>query len=419
MRKPLVYGSAANRLFVLLLVLLVMGPITGQAQICLGGLTTLTPPAMTLSAPDHLAKGIDSYHYCSKVGGVAFGSLAVWPKEIKAIKLSYDEKQPDGQRLKVTITDTESHDKIVAARIYDWQLIPIAAFADGDQDACFTLFGELKDKADTKARVDRGEKVLNYHPAFENTLLGLRLFQSDILLLHPDCCDLPKEKGSYILGAGESAPDIDTNRDAFASVCSAIDSLTGGPFQSYVICDIGAKVEMSAADDTLALTGTPMWQCWKSSTRDPQKAQEIVQKANQAANKAGNEALQSQFQKGKGSMTAKALREKYTEQYQRQVFEPVAQRVFDEYVSKELLRRMPDYSLKLSGEIRKQNGINPAVYDALYNTMRYTAFFRSIKAADPASFSQFAKSLSGIKIVPQLKTPTVLIGLEKASSKNE
>src|SRR4051794_8170662 len=102
-------------------------------------------------------------------------------------------ERPDGRRLWVHMWTRGGGVKTVMAPIYDWQLIPIARFPDGEQHACFTLFGKLKDGIETEARRDRGEKILNYHPAFEDTLLGLRLMQADIQILHPDACDLPAD----------------------------------------------------------------------------------------------------------------------------------------------------------------------------------------------------------------------------------
>lgn len=140
----------------------------------------------TLSERAHLTEGLNSMMFCTGVGGIAFGGVAAWPEGMKAIALSYDSGRPDGARLQATLTDAAGVAKTVTAPIYDWQLVPIARFAAGDQDSCFTLFGQMKDPKETEKRMRRGDKILNYHSAFADTLLGLQqAAQTQPLRLRP------------------------------------------------------------------------------------------------------------------------------------------------------------------------------------------------------------------------------------------
>jgi len=408
MRGPYRYDRL--RRTALLLALVILLPVIGRAvDLTLGPFTFAYPPAMALNNPTHLSEGLNSYMFCSKVGGIAFGGVAVGEDSMKAVALKYDDTQPDGQRLKVTLADTADQRQTVTAPIYDWQLIPIARYAAGNQDACFTLFGELLDSSETTARRTRNEEILNYHPAFANTLLGLRLFQADVLILYPQSCDLPKNNDAYLLGAGETVPDVEANQKRLSRVDTLLDHLDGGPFQSYVIGDNGVQVTFTATDGKLVLTGDPVWHCWKSTTRDPDRLHEIERDANQQANAEGNRQLKEAFQHDAAVLSPEDLKAKYTDAYQKQFFKRVFDKAFDRIVSEALLERMPAYSQSLSDEIRRQDGINTDVYAALTTTMRYTAFFRHVKKVDPAGYKDFMASLAQVAPEPIVRTPTVLV----------
>ncbi len=77
--------------------------------------------------------------YVGRVGGIASDGVAA-PEQglvVNTIAPTYSTTRPDGQRLLVAING-----QTVTAPIYDWQLIPIAKFADSDSFSCFTMFGE-------------------------------------------------------------------------------------------------------------------------------------------------------------------------------------------------------------------------------------------------------------------------------------
>jgi hypothetical protein len=284
----------------------------------------------------------------------------------------------------------EGRPQEVMAPIYDWQLKPIAQFAATADFGCFTLFGALKDKADTEARRARGEEILNYHPAFENTLLGLRLMQADILILRPEACDLVKQDGRWLLGAGESAPDVGANEQRLMRVHRAEQSLPGRPFRSYVICDQGVPVTFGATNGVLVLTGDPFWHCWKTKQDSPEAFRHVQEEANRR----GNERLR---ELPDVHTLSDAERHRRFEEF------------FDDEVSEAMLVQMPDYSRELSALIHREDGINPAVYSALGNTMRYAAFFRHVKAQHPRQWSEFLNSLAKVRLAPDVQTPTVSI----------
>jgi hypothetical protein len=245
---PRFLKAGIARVVVAALLLSWVAPL-GLAGLALGNYTFTTAPAPSLSGA-HLAQmaggksmaaSLGSYAFVSAVGGVAFGGVASPEAGCSIAALHYRPERADGQRLEIDLT-VAGRRQTVKALIFDWQLKPIAEFAATTDYACFTLFGELNDKADAAARRARGEDILNYHKAFENTLLGLRLMQADILILRPDACDLVKEDGKWLLGGGEKPPDVQANLARLRRVHDAERLFRGGPFRSYVICDEGSPV---------------------------------------------------------------------------------------------------------------------------------------------------------------------------------
>jgi hypothetical protein len=399
--------STARKWVSLLIVLSLFLPQVCEAGLALGHLNFSYPPAKELENPLHLREGLKSFGYLSSVGGIAFGAVAAPAEGYKVAALFYDSGRPDGQRLSVTLVDAKSAKRTVTASIYDWQLVPIAKFASGDQHACFTLFGKLIDEADEKERRSRGEKILNYHPAFADTLLGLRLFQADILILDPAAADLPRENSSSC-SAGESAPDVDANLARLARVHDAIMGLEeshGGRFSSYVICDQGQRVTFGAVEKELVLTGNPFWHLWRYKTTDPDAFRKLQERANQQ----GNRMIQAEMKRDSRVLPRAEFEAIYNGERAQARFEEIVRGI----LSDTAIEDIPRYSNLLSEEIRLADGVNPAVYDALLKTMRFAAFFRYVMETEPAIFSNFLSSLKGVEIAPDVKTPTAMSAAEK------
>jgi hypothetical protein len=358
------------------------------------------PPAPPLVEEMPLSEGVQSARYLTRVGGVAFGSVAVGHKGVRVQSLVYDPTRTDGERLVVTMALDDGRTRTVVARIPDWQLVPIARFAASRQHACFTIFGELQDSADARTREAQGQRILNYHEAFTDTLLGLRVFQADILILHGESADLPKVGGAYLLGSGESAPDVPANTSALYAIHDFLQNQPGGPFQSYVISDHGQRVTFGAQGDDLVLTGHPHWYCWKRKMSDDAAFAAADQQAQQQA----ASQLEREYAADAASMSSDELAARYTYAYQ----EVRINELYDGLLSPAYIEAMPAYSLALSAEIQRLGGINPAVYDSLIALMRYSAFFRQVQATNPAAFTSLLEALEGVQPQPLLETPTVM-----------
>jgi len=104
----------------------------------LGMYTFATVPSQPLNNPTRLRNALNNYSFVSSVGGVAFDSTAIPEDAIEKISVDYNPKKPDGQRLSLVINNQS-----VTAKIADWQLIPIANYANTEYYSVFTLFGSL------------------------------------------------------------------------------------------------------------------------------------------------------------------------------------------------------------------------------------------------------------------------------------
>jgi hypothetical protein len=192
-----------------------------SAQIAIGQYTLARMAAQPLL--ESIGAGEFTGAFLASVGGVAFKEIAHPAPGFSAqsIELQYAPQNRDGQRV-VAIVDGQR----VQVNLYDWQLQPVARFAQSNEHAVFTLFGKLDDKRQRAEVLENGGRIVNYHPAFENTLLGLRMLQLDNLLAASEgddlAVELPQEHNRYLLGPGEPFPDVARNRAALAHYTTVV-----------------------------------------------------------------------------------------------------------------------------------------------------------------------------------------------------
>lgn len=225
------------------------------AQLGLGPNGLINEPAPTLVDPGHIDLGKPGY--VGKVGGIAFGAMAMPAEGLKFtnVSLDYRPKEQDGNRLWITVDGQR-----FPAPIYDWQLVPIAKFVESPYKSCVTLLGKLDNPEKAEQVRKSGGSVINYHPAFVDSLLGLRLFQLDILLTDPEATDLPAQNGKYLLGAGETPPDVAANnegRDAFYKLNSQPAYRSFVKRRSFVITDEGRDIRFGFDGGRLNISGNP------------------------------------------------------------------------------------------------------------------------------------------------------------------
>ena len=284
--------------------------------------------------------------------------------------------------------------------------------------------------------------IVNYHPAFANTLLGLRLFQLDMLIMDNSAVDLPKKDDEYILGAGETAPDIMANEaasDAFLRAIEPLQDESGMIFRSYVICDYEQMIAFSPHEGVLELTGTPFFYCWRfasdtESYSEDQSRQDIVARLHRKLHEA--ERAEGAAYDVRTNIIAALLDklEEYDQGYSLfesgPIFEMLAlddrgarQSYAEEYSTESLKKALidltfvmekerPVYLKEISEGISAQHqllrNINPAVWDAGVTTMRTVAFFRFCRERFPDQWDSFFSRVQDIGDPKPVPTPTVM-----------
>ena len=242
----------------------------------LGALSLAHVPAHPMSSVTFSRAPSGFAAFARAVGGVAFIGTAASTDGTSISRLRYDAAAPDGRRLLAEIRRSNGVKETVTVEAYDWILVPLARLVATDATGAVTLFGSLKDSDLQEELVrEKNAMIANYHPALENTLLGLRLLQADMMPFEENATDLFKERGQYILGAGEVAPndgDLKANRAAFRKVSQWAEQQ---PFRhtSYITGDVDNKVTFATQGGKLKLTGEPTWYCWR---HDDEKTEAVI-----------------------------------------------------------------------------------------------------------------------------------------------
>ena len=339
-------------LSLLVVTLIATVQLTAQysGRMSLGRSTLYSVPTSSLALREATPLRMARAAYFFEVGGVTFEGVAR-PRPgtvIGNLSLTYQPTRPDGQRLIVTIDGQQ-----LIAPVFDWQFIPAARFAASPYTACFTLFGNPDDlnNASVAEYVEQNYgRVIKFAPAFKNTLVGLRLMQLDMLIISPDAVELPQLNSRYILGAGESQPDLASNSEAAKRISSGLERFDGPgqgrAFESYVINDQRSPVYIGSAMGYLTLSGTPSYYTFKIRGRDTD-APAVVPNT-----------------------------------------------------------RLNDWLASQTDNLRN---INPDVWDNAVTTARYSAFFRYAKQNSPQSWGRFLTQIAGVQLVPSVTTPDVII----------
>ena len=165
-----------------------------------------------------------------------------------------------------------------------------------------------------------------------------------------------------------------------------------------MICDNKQTVTFDARKGSLVLTGHPYWYAWRR--RPMARKDHFNKKVNQVA----NGRLRAEFERDRALLTQEQFLKKYSQKNRTRRY----REIYDEIVTRALVVAMHDYSARLSRKIRQLGGINPAVYGALVKTMRFSAFFRHAQKRIPRRYQALLESLARVKVLPRVKTPTVM-----------
>jgi hypothetical protein len=365
--------------------------------------TFLSPSARMLTEK----ADINDNAFYFDVGGIVFEAIAKPAENLENEKVSLDYS--DG-RLIINLAGENFYPVLP-----DWQLVPIANFADTPYQSAFSALGDT---------VGNKEAQCKYHPAFLDNLLGLRLFQADLLNRLDIIWEIPIDaRRNYLFAQSETGytPHLDTliYQKLYAD-------LSGGQkkFSSYVLTDKDVNINFEIRDSKFQLNGVPYYYF-------------IKMEVNEVRIKMLRSKLEMCYEEI-DSYAKLFLRDKYTSELnprnnlkgllaavnankKNESFNPYAAHYLRMSINKlDSMNRMSNEDIGVrinpldvfSNEFKKDWPVlkeyNPLVYSAVENTARWAAFFRYVKNSNPENWQLFLKKVNGIKFLgaPSINTPT-------------
>lgn len=410
--------------------------------------SVLRPDAPTLNVIVPMDTGIANPLFLSEVGGVSFDQIAQPANEltINSLKLNYNKNASDGNRLELFVNN-----KPAKVDLPDWLLVPLAKYAESPYYSCVTIFGKLNNKTLEKLVVEHKGRVINYHPAFDNTLLGIRLIYMDMLVGYTFTQELPKNKeGKYILGLKEAEPNQANNQNGAYYLIqhfNNVGSKYNQTFRSYVISDYSQDIRFNIENDKLTINSFPYFYCWRyNSDRNDYDINKVSETISSEIN------LQiAQLSATPGGQTPQewmidkliALAKKYDGKYgfyssgtfvdmvklpadsekrqflQNYSLESLFQMIVttEAYMDSDSIVYLKEYSDEVSSKPDLFEAANPEVWNATVQTMCFASFFRFIKTNYPAEWSAFMDKIGTVDPEPRIFTPTAMY--EKGDSEVE
>ena len=384
-----------NRSRILLLILLITSPILfpinelvseeGEWKIGEQRLYAIQPKPPHLQLMPQGEKGLQSFEFVT-LAGVNFEQTAVPTSRFgsKKIEVEYRSSNVDGQRLTIKV-DSQAYPYAVP----DWQLVPITAFANSEFSAAISIYGEGPD-------LDRFNYI-QYHEAFENTLLGLRLLQAYLILFVDGPSRVTTWDGKQVLGFGELPDSLDESEELLVLMWQAIidssSERSGKTYEypsSYTITDVGQDVVLDIVDGKLVLEPNPYYFFWNSDTDE---YSELVSDANLLISRYND----------LGPIVSKAIEE---EKYE-DLIELDAEREAIEVEIERLKSAIENFKPKISPAQHVTKAVRDAyrgamehrpITSAVLQTGRLASLFRYVKRSNPEGWDKFVKQVGELEI---------------------
>ena len=189
-----------------------------------------------------------SYRFVGRVGGVNFETSI--DLSGMSVELDYDNTEPDGARARIEVNGKE-----YSLPLYDWELKPITQYADSKYTAVVSIFGEGSDSENFR--------YIDYYPAFEDTHLGVRLLQADLLPMDPvTFSEVPAENGRQVYRPGEAKQQSLETRLGTASAISQI--MASETYHAWVLTDTDLTGRLYYEGGVARVDLTPYYYVWRS-----------------------------------------------------------------------------------------------------------------------------------------------------------
>jgi len=348
---------------------------------------------------------IGDYNFHANIGGVSFQAVASPSRQLENRIISLDFE--DNQMI------IKAGNVVLYSNLPVWQLVPIVKYVNSPYNVAVSQLGDTTRNLGAQIR---------FHPAFLDNLLGLRLFQADLLNLTDVLWDIPIDsQRRYILAQSEQGfkpfKDKALQRNFY-------ERLKSGDFTTFVLTDMDVNIVFDIDEYGLRFSGKPYYYFLKSAM-DSEKVRQIKlkmencyseietnariilrDKYNSALNPRSNlkgllEALNKQKKESNVNSTATRNLEKALNDLN----------ALNKTTNAELgvtYQYLREYSESFKSYWESLKKINPLVFAAVENTSKWSAFFRYIKSSNPESWSRFVQKVENNARwdAPSIKTPT-------------
>jgi hypothetical protein len=350
---------------------------------------------------------VGAYPFHGGIGGISFESVAIPSKAVGNDKIVLDY---ESDRFVVTISNRKIYPELP-----DWQLIPTILFADSPYQVLFSSLGDTARSRQAQCR---------YHPAFLNTLAGLRIFEADLLNFPYLLWDLPKDsEGGYILAQSEKSYIPEKNdgieQTLYNDLCGDVK-----PFTSFIMTDKNANIGFDVKNGKLQFSGHPYYLFTKDESDlehidNLRKEIEVIYTDIETNSKIflGNKYTSKLNPKTNLPDLLKVLKANRNDE----TFNPYPIREIITAIGRlDSLNRLNDAEIGIKLSLLNQYSTtfnknwdllkkyNPAVYSTVENIAQWAAFFRHVKKTNPAIWNSFVKKTSNrtVKDAPKVDTPT-------------
>jgi len=348
---------------------------------------------------------IGDYAFHANIGGISFQAIASPAEELKNESISLDFA---GNRLAVQIGT-----KTLYPGLPVWQLVPIVYFADSPYTVAISQSGDTTGNKEAQCK---------FHPAFLDNLLGLRLFQADLLNLTDILWDLPVDaQHHYILATSEQpyAPVRDSTIHR-----TIYEELATGDFTSFVLTDKDASIVFDIDESGLKLSGYPYYYFTKTEV-DTANVRQLRDQALACYDDIDTYAkilLKDGYTPDLNPRTHLGdLLKALNKIKQENIFNPYAMYNVGKAVNKlDSLNNLTDAQIGIQFQVMDEytesfkpywkllEKFNPLVYSAVENTSQWAAFFRYVHKVNPENWAKFVKKVKDNKDwdAPDVQTPT-------------
>ena len=349
---------------------------------------------------------IDDYAFLEYVGGVSFQTVASPAEDLKNKSVSLDFTD---NRLAIRIGT-----KTVYPALPFWQLAPIVKFADSPYTVVVSQLGDT---------INNKEAQCKFHPAFLDNLLGLRLFQADLLNLTDILWDLPIDaQKHYILAPSEQPFIPERDSTIHRSIYEKLSK--GEPFTSFVLTDKDVPVVFDMDESGLTFSGNPYYYFIKTTvdTANVRQLRTQVYDCYDDIETYAKILLKDKYTPELNPRTNMGnLLKALDKVKQADIFNPYSMYSVEKAVSRlDSLNNLTDDQIGIKFQVMNDytesfksywnllKKFNPLVYSAVENTSQWAAFFRYVRQVNPENWSQFVKKVESDETTdaPAVQTPT-------------